>query len=82
MAEGEKDDSYMLIRNKFASITKQKEMRIGQFHPPRVGEAGGGLERNQSSCGPVNHVQGRRSLVVASTLRQCLRDTPTLFRYK
>jgi len=36
----------ILIRNKFASITKQKEMRIGQFHPPRVGEAGGGLERD------------------------------------
>ena len=36
------------------------------------------LERNQSSCVPAGFVQGRRSLMVASTLVQCFRDTPTL----
>jgi len=36
------------------------------------------LERSQSFCGPGNVVQGRRSLLVASTLTRCLRDTPTL----
>jgi len=36
------------------------------------------LVRNQSSCGPVSFVRGRRSLVVASTLGQCLRDTAAL----
>jgi hypothetical protein len=37
------------------------------------------LERNQSPCGPVSFVQGRHSLVVASTLVLSIRDTPTLF---
>ena len=37
-----------------------------------------GLERNQSHCVPVIFVQGRRSLMVASTSVQCLRDAPSL----
>jgi len=35
-------------------------------------------ERNQSPSGPVSFMQGRRFLMVASTLVQSFRDTPTL----
>jgi hypothetical protein len=32
-----------------------------------LGGAGGGLERNQSNCVLTNFVEGRRSLLIAST---------------
>jgi len=43
-------------------------MRIGQFHPPRVGEAGGGLERSQGTRTRVLMILAKAIATVRTTL--------------